>query len=65
MKIFLNGQAIITEKTSLKELLTQQNYLQDWLAIAVNEKIVSASERQDFLLKEQDRIEVLAPMQGG
>jgi sulfur carrier protein len=49
----------------LSELLTLMEYEGDWLATAVNGEIVHREDRADHALNDNDRIEILSPMQGG
>ncbi|OPB32002.1 sulfur carrier protein ThiS [Bartonella sp. AR 15-3] len=65
MKISVNGEIIETKVTSLKLLLDELGYEGNWLATAVNAEVVSVDERNQFVLHEGDRIEILSPMQGG
>lgn len=65
MQIFVNGETIQTEVTSLNLLLEKLGYEENWLAIAVNAEVVPLQERSQFILHEGDKIEILSPMQGG
>ena len=51
--------------TTLEELLHERGLGDAKVAAAVNEVFVPASERSARALEEGDRVEVLAPMQGG
>ncbi len=64
MKIILNGDTVNTAATNLAALLDEQG-LSGRVATAVNEDFIPAGLRADTQLAEGDRIEVLAPMQGG
>ncbi|MEL6093194.1 sulfur carrier protein ThiS [Bartonella schoenbuchensis] len=65
MQIFVNGQMLQTEITYLNLLLEELGYEGNWLATAVNSEVVPADARNQFVLHEGDRIEILSPMQGG
>ncbi|EJF89779.1 MULTISPECIES: sulfur carrier protein ThiS [Bartonella] len=65
MQIFVNGQMLQTEVTYLNLLLEELGYEGNWLATAVNSEVVPADARNQFVLHEGDRIEILSPMQGG
>ncbi|AQX30383.1 sulfur carrier protein ThiS [Bartonella schoenbuchensis] len=65
MQIFVNGQMLQTEVTYLNLLLEKLGYEGNWLATAVNSEVVPADARNQFVLHEGDRIEILSPMQGG
>ncbi|PKA45411.1 sulfur carrier protein ThiS [Rhizobium sullae] len=65
MRLIVNGEPQdITAKT-LSELLTLMEYEGEWLATAVNGELVHREDRVGHALHENDRIEVLTPMQGG
>ncbi|MEY8841876.1 sulfur carrier protein ThiS [Cribrihabitans sp. XS_ASV171] len=64
MKIVLNGETKQVEATTLAELLTEQG-VSGRIATAVNESFVPSSLRAGHTLAEGDRVEILAPMQGG
>ncbi|ENN93393.1 sulfur carrier protein ThiS [Bartonella bovis] len=65
MQIFVNGQMLHTEVTYLNLLLEELGYEGNWLATAVNSEVVPADVRNQFVLHEGDKIEILSPMQGG
>lgn len=65
MQVFVNGNKVETKAQFLSELLTEQGFEGDWLATAQNSELVSADERALCVITENDRIEVLSPMQGG
>lgn len=65
MRLIVNGEPqTITVKT-LSELLVTLDYEGDWLATAVNGELVHREDRADHPLNDNDRIEILTPMQGG
>ncbi|MGF7156771.1 MULTISPECIES: sulfur carrier protein ThiS [unclassified Bartonella] len=65
MQIFVNGETVQTEVTTLGLLLEELGYEENWLATAVNAEVVSIDARSQFVLHEGDKIEILSPMQGG
>lgn len=65
MKLIVNGEALEASAATLAELLEELDYEGAWLATAVNGEVVRAEERPGFTLGEEDRIEILSPMQGG
>ncbi|UNE54802.1 sulfur carrier protein ThiS [Bartonella machadoae] len=65
MQIFVNGEIIQTEVITLSLLLEELGYEGNWLATAVNAEVVPVEERNQFILHEGDKIEILSPMQGG
>ena len=65
MKLYLNGERMEVRATTLEELLHERGLGEARLAAAVNEVFVAASERPTRKLEEGDRVEIVAPMQGG
>ncbi|WP_171175276.1 sulfur carrier protein ThiS [Ruegeria sp. HKCCD8929] len=64
MKIVLNGEAREVQSETLSELLEECGF-SGRVATAVNEQFVPSSLRIGHRLAQGDRIEVVAPMQGG
>lgn len=65
MKLTVNGEAIEADAVTLERLLEELAYEGDWLATAVDGEIVLADARSTFRLRDDARIEILSPMQGG
>ncbi|MCJ9670326.1 MULTISPECIES: sulfur carrier protein ThiS [unclassified Neorhizobium] len=65
MTLIINGETQVCAVVTLAELLHILEYDGDWLATAVNGALVHREDRSDQRLEEGDRIEILAPMQGG
>ena len=65
MRIVLNGEAREVRATRLAEALDELGYAGVTVATAVNESFVPAPARAGTELAEGDRLEVLAPRQGG
>ena len=65
MKLIINGEQQDIEADTLTALLTALDYEGDWLATAVNGDLVVRGERARTVLQDGDRIEILAPKQGG
>lgn len=65
MRIELNGTACDTRAATLAEALTDLGYGGAALATALNGTFIPATARPTTLLHDGDRLEVLAPMQGG
>ena len=64
MKVTLNGEAVETGAETLAGLLEEGGF-SGRVATAVNEEFVPAHARDSHNLSSGDRIEVVAPMQGG
>lgn len=65
MKIIVNGEPIETAASSLAELLDQLGYGDTVVATAVNGSFAPVAKRPGIALDEGDKVEILAPMQGG
>ena len=65
MRIEVNGEAHDLDPCTLGEALDLLGYGEARVATAVNGAFVPAAARIDRQLAPGDRIEVLAPMQGG
>ena len=65
MKILVNGVWRDTDASDLASALQELGYGDLVVATALNGEFVAASSRPGARLTEGDRVEVLAPMQGG
>ncbi|PDS74761.1 sulfur carrier protein ThiS [Rhizobium sp. L43] len=65
MRLIINGEPETIAATTLSQLLAALDYEGAWLATAVNGELVHREDRDDHLLNDNDRIEILTPMQGG
>ncbi|MBL0899351.1 MAG: sulfur carrier protein ThiS [Reyranella sp.] len=65
MKIFLNDDAHEVEAATLAAVLDSLGFGNAKIATAVNGRFVAAAARPRTPLADGDRIEVVAPMQGG
>lgn len=65
MRIFVNGDTREVAAPVLAEALAELGYAGAVVATAVNEAFVPAAVRAQTVLVDGDRLEVLAPMQGG
>ncbi|MBY3179824.1 sulfur carrier protein ThiS [Rhizobium leguminosarum] len=65
MKLIVNGEAQDVAAETLSELLVLMEYEGDWLTTAINGELVHREDRFDRSLSDNDRIEILSPMQGG
>ena len=64
MKITINGNSQLIQANNLEDLLLELKY-QGKLATALNENFIPLSERKETILKDGDRVEIVAPMEGG
>jgi sulfur carrier protein len=65
MRILVNGDSRDIRAADLSGALEELGYGGAVVATAVNGEFVPSAERQAAHLAEGDRVEVLAPMQGG
>lgn len=65
MKINVNGESVDTQATTLDELLVELGQENARVATAVNEIFVPVQSRSRQHLSTADRVEIVAPRQGG
>lgn len=65
MRITLNGEPAEVSASALAEVLAELGYGEERVATAVNERFVPAAARGGVALAPGDRLEVVAPKQGG
>lgn len=65
MRLVVNGEAREVEAASLAALLKALDYGEAKVATALNGEFVPARLRETKPVKDGDRIEILAPRQGG
>ncbi|SFO91721.1 sulfur carrier protein ThiS [Tranquillimonas alkanivorans] len=65
MKITVNGEATEVSADTLPAVLDELGYGEAKVATAVNEAFVPAAARGEVTLSPGDRLEIVAPRQGG
>ena len=65
MKITVNGETTDVQAQALAAVLLELGYGGEKVATAVNEAFVPASRRDAVTLEPGDRLEIVAPRQGG
>lgn len=65
MKIIVNSQPVEIAASTLDIALTELGYEDGRIATAINGDFVPEALRENTQLSAGDRIEILAPMQGG
>lgn len=63
--IQVNSETVTVKSEQLSDLLIELGYGDSVVATAVNGDFVAQGNRVNTHIKEGDRVEVLAPMQGG
>jgi len=66
MKILLNGQTLdLAENSTLLELIESQNLAGKRLAAEVNLEIIPKTEHANYILKNDDKVEIVHAIGGG
>ncbi|MFY0597097.1 MAG: sulfur carrier protein ThiS [Cognatishimia sp.] len=65
MKIVVNGEKVEVTATSLEAILVELGHGEAKVATALNEEFVPAALRVSTELEAGDRLEIVAPRQGG
>jgi sulfur carrier protein len=65
LRIIVNGEATGTDARTLAELIAGLGFAETQVATAVNGDFVPRAARAATLLAPDDRIEIVAPRQGG
>ena len=65
MKISVNGKPTETSAATLADLLAELGKADAKIAAALNEGFVPAAQRANTDLADGDRVEIVAPRQGG
>ncbi len=65
MKVQVNGEWREVRAVDLASMITELGFEHAVIATAVNDQFVPVGDRATLTLGDGDRIEVLAPMQGG
>ncbi len=65
MRILVNGVWRDTAAADVDSVLQEMGWSESQVATALNGEFVPAAARRGMRIAEGDRIEVLAPMQGG
>ena len=65
MQVLVNGEAVATKASTLDELCASLGYIDAKVATAVNGAFVAAGDRSATPLRPADKVEIVAPRQGG
>lgn len=65
MKIIVNSLAHDVTENNIHAVLIELDYREARVATALNGEFITQEMRVNTLLNEGDRLEILAPMQGG
>ena len=66
IEIIVNGEKQnIPSDINIKEMIKELNYTKEGFAIAINEIFIAIKSYESTIIQANDRIEILAPVQGG
>ena len=66
IKVSINGEVkTIKDGLNINELLKELNYVEKGFALAINMTFIAINSYEKTQLKEGDKIDILAPVQGG
>jgi len=65
MNIQLNGEEVTVNSSNLSDILVDLGFADAVIATAVNGDFIPKTMRADTVISNGDKLEVLAPMQGG
>jgi len=65
VKITVNGHEQETQASTLAQLCRDLGYGDAKIATAVNGEFVPVAARRETVLREHDKVEIVAPRQGG
>ena len=66
MKITINGTTkTIDNAMNINDFLHSEGYKDKLVAVAVNNHFVARTSYGDYIIQDNDTIEIVAPMQGG
>ena len=65
MRIIVNGEPREIDARSLEDLLVECGYQSTKIATALNSTFIHRHLRSETLLSENDRVEVVSPIEGG
>ena len=66
IEIIVNGiRQEVSSEMNVKEIIKELNYKQEGFALALNGTFVAISTYESTMIRDNDSIEILAPVQGG
>ncbi len=66
MEITINGTAKTIDNTmNIHDFLSSEGYENKLVAVAVNNHFITRTSYNDYIIQDNDAIEIVAPMQGG
>ena len=66
IEVVVNGNRTeVSSELNVNEMIKELNYTQKGFALALNGTFVAISTYDDTMIRDNDSIEILAPVQGG
>jgi len=66
IEVVVNGNRTeVSSELNVNEMIKELNYTQKGFALAINGTFVAISTYEDTMIRDNDSIEILAPVQGG
>jgi sulfur carrier protein len=65
MRVIINGEARDLESSNLESLLLECGYQDKPIATALNGEFIHRHLRVETILREDDRVEIVSPIEGG
>jgi len=66
IEVIVNGKRTeISSEMNVKQIIKELNYTQEGFALALNGTFVAIATYENTIIRDNDSIEILAPVQGG
>lgn len=66
ISITVNGESQeVLSQLTVQDLLLAQEYTADEIAVAVNTQFIPRSKYNSYIIKAEDKIDIVSPIQGG
>lgn len=66
IKVIVNGaRTEVSSEMNVKQIIKELNYTQEGFALALNGTFVAIATYENTIIRDNDSIEILAPVQGG
>ncbi|MAD41404.1 MAG: thiamine biosynthesis protein ThiS [Arcobacter sp.] len=66
IEVIVNGEKrTVSSQMNVNNLIEELKYKQKWFAFALNGTFVALDSYESTMIKNNDKVEILAPVQGG
>ena len=66
MEVIVNGKRTeVSSEMNVKQIIKELDYTQEGFALALNGTFVAIATYENTIIRDNDSIEILAPVQGG